>query len=472
MSGKKAIQSLRGPSRGGAGRRQTGAVFVTVVVALVALLGFAALAVDVTNVVVARQELRNAADAGALAGARCLYNQNDPPQGCPNSGDLGDVNTNANQAAFDAATANASQKTAVDVNWSGGNVPDIERGHWSFGLGTLARGFYPNASIQPVSLIDVSTVELDQNQAFINAVRVTTRRQSPPVARFFSRIFGDAIPSIEPQVNAVAYVGFAGTLMPAEADQPIAICEDKLLQNNKYVCTVGQFVPSPDETGGWTSFEQVPNPGDGSEPNCGGGASTTDIRPKICAGGNPNPVGYGNFIKTNNGEIENILRDLTDCWTEATSRTQNWELTLPVVDCVGNNIAPCSELVGAVTVNVVWIQKGNPNDNPGTFDCATDEDLQDKNAPCQMDDWGGPGTDIYANPNNVERWNDFAQHFNLQVPGTDAEGNNISVPATYENGGWRQNALYFKPSCEEQDPSGITGGQNFGILAKIPKLVH
>ena len=32
-----------------------------------------------------------------------------------------------------------------------------------------------------------------------------------------------------------------------------------------------------------------------------------------------------------------------------------WELMLPVVTCPGNNVSPCETLVGAVTVNVVWI---------------------------------------------------------------------------------------------------------------------
>lgn len=436
--------------------KQSGAVILTVVVAMVALLGVGALAVDIANVVVARQELRNAADAGALAGARCLYNQDDPPVGCTNSGDLGDVNTNANQTAYDAATANASQKTPVDVNWTGGNVPDVERGHWSFGLGNLPRGFYPKDNTAPVSLADVATVELDENRDFVNAVRVTTRRETPQVAAFFSRVLG--FTGFEPQASAVAYVGFAGTLMPGEADQPIAICRDEILQNGQYSCTVGQLVPSPQETGGWTNFEQVE-----SGSSCGGAASTSEIRPRICSRGNPTPIGYGNFISTNNGQIESVFSDLTNCWTTETGRTASWELTLPVVDCVGNNIAPCAKIVGAVTVNVVWIQDGNPSIN-GTFNCATDVDRQNQNAPCQMDDWGGPGSEIYANTNNIARWDSFATHFNLQIgPGQ---------LATYANDGWRKNVLYFKPSCEPQEPSGTTGGENFGILAKIPRLVQ
>lgn len=53
---------------GDAAKGQDGAVSVMVIVALVALLGMAALAIDVSMLYVAKQELQNVADAGALAG--------------------------------------------------------------------------------------------------------------------------------------------------------------------------------------------------------------------------------------------------------------------------------------------------------------------------------------------------------------------------------------------------------------------
>jgi hypothetical protein len=31
--------------------------------------------------------------------------------------------------------------------------------------------------------------------------------------------------------------------------------------------------------------------------------------------------------------------------------------------------------------------------------------------------------------------------------------------------------MYFKPNCDPHIPMGGTGGENFGILAKIPVLV-
>ncbi|WP_321931150.1 pilus assembly protein TadG-related protein [Paraburkholderia guartelaensis] len=62
---------VRGRARGG----QRGSVSVMVAVFLVVLLGCAALAIDVARWVIVRNELQNAADAAALAGARQLPGQ-------------------------------------------------------------------------------------------------------------------------------------------------------------------------------------------------------------------------------------------------------------------------------------------------------------------------------------------------------------------------------------------------------------
>jgi Flp pilus assembly protein TadG len=52
---------------------QQGVSAVIIAICLFMLVGFVALAIDVGHLYVARNELQNAADAGALAGARHLY---------------------------------------------------------------------------------------------------------------------------------------------------------------------------------------------------------------------------------------------------------------------------------------------------------------------------------------------------------------------------------------------------------------
>jgi hypothetical protein len=93
-----------------------------------------------------------------------------------------------------------------------------------------------------------------------------------------------------------------------------------------------------------------------------------------------------------------------------------------------------------VTVEVVWIT------GPG-------EDPEYLNAPTQMGSWSSALT------NGINRWNDFVISFGLQ----NLDGS--PVPYSKKN-------VYFKPLCEAQFFAGNTGGENFGMLAKIPVLVE
>jgi len=400
---------------------QRGVTAVLVAVLLVVLVGFTALAIDVGHLVLARNELQNAADAGALAGARFLYTEDGTA-----------VKPEANQIAHEAATANMSENLAVEVNWVSGNTGDVQRGHWRF----ADSSFTPNDSLLPVDLWNATTEELDNNLDFINAIRVRTRRQSTPVASFFARIFGHQ--DFQVSTEAVGYIGFAGTLQPEEADQPIAICKEALLnQSEEYTCSVGRMINSGQnvashETGGWTSFSQ--------DDPCTGGTNAQEVRGLVCADGNPDMVILGGDIATNGGEIQSAFNQLIQCWDDTTGKTQPWELTLPVIECPGNNVGTCEKTVGAVTINVVWITEAG--EDPGYTD-----------APTQMGSWSS------SDPDGQVRWNDFVLHFNLQ----DVDGS----PAPYE-----KKSIYFLPSCEYHELAGLSGGENFGILAKIPVLVH
>jgi Flp pilus assembly protein TadG len=249
-------------------REQRGVIVIVVALVFLGFVGVAALAIDVGHLLLVRNELQNAADAGCLAGARFLY--------------LDDglaVNENSNQNAYQAAIANKSEKAPADVHWIAGNTGDVERGHWSFATST----FTPAEVTQPVSLWDVSPEELDANPALINALRVKARREDTPITSFFARIFG--YESFSLSREAIAYVGFAGTLAPGEADQPIAICRESLLTNGQYTCSIGRMISNHQivagqESGGWTDFNQ--------DSPCLFGTNAETVRSLICNAGNPN----------------------------------------------------------------------------------------------------------------------------------------------------------------------------------------
>jgi hypothetical protein len=400
---------------------QRGVTAIIVALLMVVLIGFGALAVDMGHLYLVRNELQNASDAGALAGARVLYNEDGTA-----------INPGANEVALQAAIANQSDRTAVDVHWTDGNEGDVQRGHWSF----AAKTFTPNDSLVPVDLWNASTEELDANVNFINAVRVKSRRQDTPAGSFLARIFGRE--GFILSAESVAYIGFAGTLTPFEVDQPIAICADSILNDGEYTCTVGRMINSgqnvaSNETGGWTSFYQ----GDDA---CQGGTNAQEVRSLVCGEGNPDSVILGKNMATNGGDIATAFKQMRQCWEEATGKSVPWTLTLPVVECPGNNISTCQKVLGAVTVNVVWIT-------------GEGEDPSYSEAPRVMGDWSSDLAD------GQQRWAGFVQNFSL----TNADG----TPAPYQ-----KKAIYFKPDCEPHIPSGRTGGENFGILAKIPVLVR
>jgi hypothetical protein len=286
--------------------------------------------------------------------------------------------------------------------------------------------------------------------------------------------------SSEVKAVAVAYIGFAGDLQPQDVDQPIAICEAAVTLNNVYTCGKGTMLASgggggsedKQQTAGWTDFMQT----------CQGAANANALNEIVCGDshghsctcgtGNPVTLDLGGLLETTNGTQTgpsyDALRDY--CWwanptldltgpvdgTPDGVPDQPWEITLPVVKCEdrfgepGNDIGICDELVGAVTMRVVWMTRtGAPYSS----------------VPKKMGAWppnGDPlrGTDGFCTGSGEDCWNSFVRYFNLQ---DILQG---GTPATYEN-----KTMYFLPSCEPHPPAGRSGGKNFGILAKIPVLV-
>ncbi len=429
---------------------QKGASIVHWLVAMVPLLGFGALAVDLNNVYLARGELHNAADAGALEGARLLYNAD----GTINVGQTG---ISAVNGATAAAQANLSQGDAVEI-------VSVNRGHWQF-MTSLAdsegieRGgvFSANAALEPADLRDINGnfrtfQDLNQDLAEINAVEVVTARQLTPVQAFFGPILG--INDYQVQARSVAYVGFAGTILPGELDAPIAMCEHRLKDaNGNWSCSVGRFISSSDndeQTAGWTNFEQPDH--------CTGGASASTVRDVFSCGDRLNQeMLLGKAMQTVGGEVQTVFHDLYDCWRGIADTDldgepdQPWVMKLPVIQCSDSNPGPCNQLIGAIAMEVLWVvEQVNANR-------INDE------APRQMGEWASD------NPDGKQRWDSFVTHFQIKSGPDDGLALWQDPPG---DNGFRQKTIYMKPSCEAQDPVGGTGGANFGLRAAVPALVR
>lgn len=453
---KKSMESLLSPRLQG----ERGATIVLVAVLLVVIVAFAALAVDISHLYMVRNELQNAADAGALAGAGVLYN------------DAGtSVNDGANLVARNMATSNnatsAAGALAVDVNWTSGNTGDVQRGHWSFSR----RLFTPSDSLIAVSLANVTTEDLDNmdgvnytapdgtNPVNINAVRVVARRETTPAASFFARLFG--YQDFALQAEAIGYIGFAGSLAPTVAEQPIAICKQAIVDDDgNYTCNTGRMFNSgggtTHNTAAWTNFSQPCET-----------ASASSMSPLICGSGNEDMLNFGAGMGTVGGVQASVYNPLRDCWMDAPVQKdwrgyprERWTQTLPVIDCPGNNVGPCSELVGAVTVDFLWVKQSGADPN------WTDIPMQMEGWECS--DWvtAGRPTNINTGLTETQRqncWREFGDTFDLttydDTPIGDLSASDV------------QRTMYFLPSCEPHEPAGTTGGENFGIRSKYPVLV-
>jgi len=424
-----------------------GTVLIFVTIAILVLIMFAAFAIDLAYLFVIRNELKNAADAGALAGAQVLYNED------------GTVYEGANQVAFDIARLNNSQNVPVDVHWesgqNSGDEVDVQRGHWRFATSR----FEASDNLNGTDLWNVSTEDLDANPDFINAVRVKTRRDETRALSFFSRIFGyeDYFLSRE----SVAYIGFAGSLRPEDVDQPIGICRQSITDGSgNYTCNTGRMIDSSGgtttNTGAWSNFSQPCET-----------ATPPSVNPLVCGGGNPEVIKFGEGMGTIGGMTDNVFRNLRNCWLNASVLKdwrgyprERWGWTLPVIDCPGNNPGPCSVMVGAVTLDVIWINNANADPN------WRDIPLQMEGWECST--WVGAGRpeniDSLTQEQRQQCWQEFATNFNLQT--WDGTSVGALTPSQL------MKTIFFLPSCEYHEPRGATGGRNFGILARIPVLVQ
>ncbi len=433
-------------------RDQKGAVAILTAFSIVILIGFAALAIDIANLLAAKNELQNAADAAALAGAQVLYLE-----------DGSAVNPGANEVAYETAIAHLSQGVAIETGEDyASNTGDIQRGHWNW----ISHTFVDNASTLPTELWDVSDEQLAEDTDFINAVRVAVRRQGTPVTAFFARIFG--YEGFVLEASAVAWIGFAGSIEAYDVDLPFTLCAQAITHDQsvhgKYTCDYGRTTNSGNNadtfnTAAWANLDQD------------GGANTNDIRPfidrPVCEGGNTDPIFFNLGLSATGGAVQPLYDDLVYCWEKITNKSTLWKVTLPVIDC-GDSRNPSGRLglVGVLTLYIVWAKDNASvsqyDDIPVEMEGVPEMGISDwsQSADCLVDA-DGNSIDLGTAEGREACWISFAKHFRLN----SVYSNN--TPADF-----MKNTIYFIPDCSPHKPIGNSSMNNFGILAKHPVLVQ
>jgi Flp pilus assembly protein TadG len=215
-------------------KSQRGVSAVVIAIALVVLLGFAALAIDVGFLYATRNELQNIADAAALAATRQLgatYQTLTPAQ---QKTYVCDPSTIVPIAQAVALKNQAAQKNIVI------NAADVVIGRWAGG-----------------------TLTPTLNQP--DAVGVIARRDGSangPVTTFFAavfKVFGGNLDTIGITADAVAALTGKGETIPGELELPIGISY-YFYQDGAFCNDYVKFYPTndPDSCAGWTSFEDNP----------------------------------------------------------------------------------------------------------------------------------------------------------------------------------------------------------------------
>jgi Flp pilus assembly protein TadG len=306
-----------------------GAAAVMVALTLTILLAMGAAAIDIGHALVARNELQNAADAAALAGARTLgiaYEGMTPAQMATYTLTGGD------QAAIVAAaqtTSTLNQAAAVNVSV---NAAEVQVGLW-------------NSSTQ--------TFTATVNQP--RSVRVVTHRDgnaNGPISTFLANVVG--MSSVNVSAAATAELTAIGSTPPGALDLPVAISE---LFFSDFGCGDSiQLYPSngtPQSCAGFTTFLQNPSNDIAMRNILNGMIDGTYQTPPTTAGVDQ--------LQFTNGTLSNpTWNALRNLFLQKSAETGYWDALVPVYE--GSDCSPSGAIpiVGYANIRITNVQ-GAPN---------------------------------------------------------------------------------------------------------------
>ncbi len=332
---------------------QRGSITVLSATSLLGLVAVGALAIEVGQLMVARNELQNAADATAMAGAACLA----PRAECANLTVKGPDWTQAAERAQAFVPRNAVQSRALAS-------AEVETGYWDM--------LDPQAQLLPQTFTPG-----DYHYA---AVRVTVTRAPgvngggllAPLAHLFG------VQDVRAQASAVAVLSYPGTALPGTLF-PLAI--SRCMYDNFWDATTGaprlatqetmpgldlpqvvgepirfkvtsSYRAGPCESGQWSSLLLNDN-------------SVATLR-QLITGGNLQSLSIGDGSWIQPGVQATLYTDVNQC-SEAGNRKCAWVM-VPVVDVVATRIsAPvrgfaCLHLLRARGGNEKYIAAQMSND--------------------------------------------------------------------------------------------------------------
>jgi Flp pilus assembly protein TadG len=234
----------------------SGSVMLLTAISIVVLLGFAALAIDIGHLYVVKNELQNAADAGANAGARNLapYITTNPVH----------PNWDSAQSMADSATKNNSTDKTLITHCQ------VDVGYYSL----LQRGELKSTAIIPTS-VDVPAVK-------VTVYRVDGQNNGP-VLSILAQVLGINFTKVSAQAMAMISCPSTappGTLFPVTMNYSFVKNNFDTI-NSFNICS--DYHTEEEFAGQFTTFYALQN--------------DTDTVRELMDYGNPDPIRLGTMIK-------------------------------------------------------------------------------------------------------------------------------------------------------------------------------
>jgi hypothetical protein len=333
--------------------RERGQSLVLVAAAMVVLVGFVALAVDLGNAYYARRTAQNAADGAALAGVSAMatgINKNNPK---------------LDDDVMEAMDEFAELNDIAYVDTDGDGMNDSVEGYYVDGLGNRLPGD-PRVGVQPGDDVPADAYGVEA----ITHITATA---------FFGGIFG--VEGYPLQARAVSLVRFACS---SNCVVPIVTAKDALFDNQDQAKTKACYnIWSESELGepgsyGWISWtwqqaacqvETRPCPPYQQGTGCSEQTLATNLDPINCGTGY---VETGDWVANSTG-ISNA--------DEGVRCALDYYLGIPRVDCTLKNLD-----LGPIPFTIVVYDYTNiSTDNPKPSACGGDKDYDDLSDP---DTWG------------------------------------------------------------------------------------
>jgi Flp pilus assembly protein TadG len=302
-------------------RNESGGVAIITAIMMVVFLGFLALAVDVGHLATVKNELQNAADASALAGARALVFQ---------SGEIARI-VPLPDPPYCGQAKTWAQNTINKSDSQDLSITKVQTGIWDWKTSTFT----------PSEACDTT----------INAIHVEVQRNTSsnqPVSTWFARIFG--VDTVNSGAGATAACGYLEGV-DAGGWAPIALTQDFFGSLKEGESGDIMFYPDQADNGGWCLQDQNPTP--------------PELTKAIDVQG-PFDIHIDDWVYLNNGTLTPGINAVQNQIAAAQANgAVGWDIILPVVNRdLTNTLNQTAQIVGFAHVILTAAYNPNDKDNP------------------------------------------------------------------------------------------------------------